>query len=266
VSPVTQAGAEGGAAGAIGAGDAAEGAVGEPGGVPAGALRVGGVVPFTATDYPDALAAVIFCQGCPWHCPYCHNPHLIPFRGEDLRDFARIVEWLGTRRGLLDAVVFSGGEPTAQRALGAAIDAVRAMGFAVGLHTAGVYPGRLADLLRRVDWIGLDVKAPMARYAELCGARTGGIAAFASLDIVIASQVPYEVRTTVHPQLTSADALIELARELAARSVTRWTLQRFRATGCSDAALVADAPGPSMWTEPLLAQLREHVPTVTTRG
>ncbi len=80
----------------------------------ADALRVGGFVPFTSTDYPGALAAVVFCQGCPWRCGYCHNPHLIAARGDDERDFARIVDWLGTRRGLLDAVVFSGGEPTAQ--------------------------------------------------------------------------------------------------------------------------------------------------------
>ena len=62
-------------------------------------LRVGGFVPFTTTDYPDALAAVVFCQGCPWQCGYCHNPHLIPARGDDERDFGRIVEWLATRRG-----------------------------------------------------------------------------------------------------------------------------------------------------------------------
>jgi len=83
----------------------------------ADSFRVGGFVPFTSTDYPDALAAVVFCQGCPWRCGYCHNPHLIPARGDDEREFARILDWLGTRRGLLDAVVFSGGEPTAQAEL-----------------------------------------------------------------------------------------------------------------------------------------------------
>ena len=61
----------------------------------ADALRVGGFVPFTTTDYPDALAAVVFCQGCPWRCGYCHNPHLIAARGDDERDFARILDWLG---------------------------------------------------------------------------------------------------------------------------------------------------------------------------
>ncbi len=137
----------------------------------ADALRVGGFVPFTLTDYPGALAAVVFCQGCPWRCGYCHNPHLIAAHGDDERDFARIVDWLGTRRGLLDAVVFSGGEPTAQAGLPAAIAAVRALGFKIGLHTGGAYPRRLAKVLPLVDWVGLDVKAPRAEYECVTGDR-----------------------------------------------------------------------------------------------
>ena len=105
----------------------------------ANALRVGGFVPFTATDYPDALAAVVFCQGCPWRCGYCHNPHLISAQGDDERDFERILDWLATRRGLLDAVVFSGGEPTAQAELTEAIAAVRALGFRIGLHLSLIH-------------------------------------------------------------------------------------------------------------------------------
>ena len=131
----------------------------------AGALRVGGFVPFTLTDYPDALAAVVFCQGCPWRCGYCHNPHLIAARGDDERDFQRIVDWLGTRRGLLDAVVFSGGEPTAQAELAGAVTAVRAQGFRGRAAHGGAYPRRLAAVLPHVDWVGIDVKAPRGEYA-----------------------------------------------------------------------------------------------------
>ena len=130
-------------------------------------LRVGGVEPFSSTDYPGALAAVVFCQGCPWRCGYCHNPHLIPARGDDERDFARILDWLASRRGLLDAVVFSGGEPTAQAGLPGAIDAVRAQGFAIGLHTSGAYPRRLAQVLPKVDWVGIDVKASTERLQRI---------------------------------------------------------------------------------------------------
>jgi pyruvate formate lyase activating enzyme len=232
----------------------------------ADALGVGGFVPFTLTDYPDALAAVVFCQGCPWRCAYCHNPHLIAARGDDEREFARILDWLGTRRGLLDAVVFSGGEPTAQAQLADAIAAVHALGFKVGLHTGGANPRRLAAVLPQVDWVGIDVKTPQADYAEVTGVRDSGISAFASLDLVLASGKAHEVRTTVHPALTPPVALEQLARELADRGVGRWVLQPFRATGCANEALVSRAPHGVALEPALLALLRTHVPAIEVRG
>ena len=232
----------------------------------ADALRVGGFVPFTLTDYPEALAAVVFCQGCPWHCGYCHNPHLIAARGDDEREFARILDWLGTRRGLLDAVVFSGGEPTAQAELTDAIMAVHALGFKAGLHTGGANPRRLAAVLPQVDWVGIDVKAPQTEYAEVTGAPDSGISAFASLDLVLASGVAHEVRTTVHPALTPPAALEQLARELADRGVVRWVLQPFRATGCMNQALVSCAPHGVVIESALLALLRTYVPAIEVRG
>jgi len=229
-------------------------------------LRVGGFVPFTTTDYPDALAAVVFCQGCPWQCAYCHNPHLQPPRGEGEHDFARILDWLASRRGLLDAVVFSGGEPTAQAALGQAIDDVHAQGFEVGLHTGGAYPRRLAKVLARVSWVGIDVKAPDGEYASVTGVAGSGRAAFASLDLVRNAGVAHEVRTTIHPEVTSPDVLEQLARDLAARGVIRWVLQPFRPTGCANPALVAAAPAGANLDDALLARLSAHVPIIEVRG
>jgi len=222
-------------------------------------LRVGGVVPFTATDFPGALAAIVFCQGCPWRCGYCHNPHLVPARGNGEHDFGGFLEWLAQRRGLLDAVVFSGGEPTAQAALADAVAAVRALGFAVGVHTGGAYPRRLAAVLDEVDWVGIDIKAPVAEYATVTGVAGSGTAALASLDLVIAAGVAHEVRTTVHPTLTPPAAMETLACELAARGVERWILQPFRPTGCANAEMVAAASAGSTLDESLLARLTRHV-------
>ena len=229
------------------------------------ALRVGGLVPFTTTDYPGALAAVIFCQGCSWRCGYCHNPHLVAARGAGELDFAGIVEWLASRRGLLDAVVFSGGEPTAQAVLKDAIRAVRAQGFRIGLHTGGAYPRRLAELLTDVDWVGIDIKAPLAEYAIVTRVTSAGGAAWSSLDCVLASGVACEVRTTVHPTLTPPSALKRVAQELAARGVARWVLQTFRPTGCVDDDLVAAARGFAI-DERLVAYLSRHVPEVVVRA
>jgi pyruvate formate lyase activating enzyme len=228
-------------------------------------LRVGGFEPFTTTDYPGKLAAVVFCQGCPWHCGYCHNPDLIPARGDDERDFPRIVAWLANRRGLLDAVVFSGGEPTAQASLADAIRAVRTLGFAIGLHTGGAYPRRLAQLLPLLDWIGLDVKSPFDDYANLTGVVASGSAARASLGLVMDSGVAHEIRTTLHPVLTSPATLERIARELADRGVGRWVLQPFRATGCADTSVIAAAPRGAIIDTALLARLRAIVPVTEVR-
>ncbi len=242
--------------------DAAAGPAAAPAAAPR--LRIGGLEPFTSTDYPGALAAVVFCQGCPWRCGYCHNPHLIGAHGDHEVDFGGVVAWLASRRGLLDAVVFSGGEPTAQRELSAAIDAVRALGFAVGLHTGGAYPRRLADVLPRLDWVGIDVKAPFTQYATVTGASGSGMSAFASLDRVRSAGIAYEVRTTVHPLLTSPDAMELLAVELAAHGVERWVLQPFRATGCANKALVSAAPK-SDALHRMLKRLTAHVPVIEVR-
>jgi pyruvate formate lyase activating enzyme len=236
-----------------------------PGSPPASRLRVGGFEPFSSADFPDALAAIVFCQGCPWRCGYCHNPELLRGHGDDERDFGRILDWLASRRGLLDAVVFSGGEPTAQPALPAAIEAVRAQGFAIGLHTGGAYPRRLERVLPRVDWVGLDVKAPIGGYAGVTGIPGSGFAAFASLDLVRAAGVAFEVRTTVHPSLTPPPALERLAQELAAHGVERWVLQAFRPTGCADTSLVAAAPNGAALDDALVARLSRHVPAIDVR-
>jgi pyruvate formate lyase activating enzyme len=229
------------------------------------AFRIGGLVPFTTTDYPGKLAAVVFAQGCPWRCGYCHNPHLLAARGADEVDWAAVLSWLDTRRGLLDGVVFSGGEPTAQAGLPEAMRSVRAKGFAVGLHTGGIYPRRLAEIVGRCDWVGLDIKAPIAAYAGVTGVASSGPAAFASLDLLQRAGVTLEVRTTVHPLLTPPADLRELARELAERGVRSWVLQMFRPVGCADDALSAAAPGGAHLEAALHAELQSMVPEIVLR-
>lgn len=191
-------------------------------------LRVGGLVPLSTTDYPDHLAAVVFCQGCPWRCGYCHNPHLLARRGEAEIPWSEVIALLDRRRGLLDAVVFSGGEPTLQPALPGAMREVKAMGFKIGLHTAGIYPRRLAQVLPLIDWVGMDVKAEFNHYSEITGVPGSGERARRSLDLILASGVACEFRTTVDPQTHSADALDRLTRHLSARGVRHYALQEMR--------------------------------------
>ena len=204
-------------------------------------LQIGGVAPFSATDYPGQLAAVVFVNGCAWRCSYCHNPHLQSRKQPAQVSWRETRDFLERRVGLLDAVVFSGGEPTTDPALPDAIADVRALGFRVGLHTACIYPDRLARVLPLLDWIGFDIKAPFSRYAAITGVRNSGDPARACAKAIIESGVAYECRTTVHPFLLPPDVLLDLARTLAEMGVANYVLQAFRAVGCEDAALKAGA-------------------------
>lgn len=223
-------------------------------------VALGGLQPFTSIDFPGRLAAVLFCQGCAWRCAYCHNESLWPL--PDVGEAARWREawqsalaFLHQRRGLLDGVVFSGGEPLVQAGLPEALAEVRLLGFATALHTAGASPGRLRRVLPHCDWIGLDIKGLPADYPRLTGTE-GGRAAWAALTLLLDSGLDYEVRTTWDQRFLGENMLLELAGELAQRGVRRWVVQT-----CRDARQRPQAaPG-----QHLQARLRERLPEMEWR-
>ena len=194
-------------------------------------LAIAGLVPLSTCDWPDRLVATVFCQGCPWDCGYCHNPDLIDSRAPGSVVWSQVRDLLARRRGLLDGVVFSGGEPTRQAALLPAVREVREAGYGVGLHTSGAYPRRLRAVLPLLDWVGLDVKAPAARYPAVTGVAASAEAAFASLRLVLESGVAVQVRTTVDPTLLSDDDVAELSAHLHVLGVRDHVLQAMRPTG-----------------------------------
>lgn len=200
-------------------------------------LKVGGIVPFSTGDFPGKLSAVLFVQGCPWRCGYCHNPHLQPRPAHSQYRWQDIMDLLKRRVGLIDAVVFSGGEATMDAALGPAIDEVRQLGFQIGLHTACIYPRQLAAILPSLDWVGFDIKAPFDDYAGITGIADSGIQARACAEMIIASGVAYECRTTLHPSLLPEPSLLALANQLLQLGVSNYVFQEFRPQGCQDAQL-----------------------------
>lgn len=216
-------------------------------------LVVGGLTPFTTIDFPDRLAAVVFCQGCPWQCGYCHNRHLQPRRADDQRNWTEVKDWLKSRCGLLDAVVFSGGEPLLQRGLGDAMAEVRDLGFAIGLHSAGMYPDRLKAVLPQVDWIGFDIKGPFEDYRRITGADAGD-AVRTSLAAVLAAGIDHEIRCTVDPTLLDADAIGRMAGQLADCGVSRLVLQ-----ACRSGNVTTPVP------EALMSQVAAYLPQVLSR-
>lgn len=225
---------------------------------------MGGLTPLSTADWPGRLAAVVFCQGCAWSCPYCHNAALRPSvadGGPGERPWSEVLAWLETRQGLLEAVVFSGGEPLLQPGLADAMSAVRGLGFDVGLHTSGMDPQALARVLPLTHWVGLDLKAPRAAYGRITGAPRSADFAWASLDLVRASGVSFELRTTWHPALLSEAELIALAGELSALDGVTWALQPFQPQGCEDAGLAESGRAfvPEMLVEALRGSLQNEL-------
>lgn len=234
--------------------------------VPADALRIGGFVPFSSVDWPGQLAGVLFVQGCPWRCGYCHNPHLQPreMPTGPGTDWGAVRAWLQRRRGLIDGLVFSGGEPTLDPAIVAAVAEVKTAGFAVGLHTAGMYPARLEALLPHLDWVGLDIKAPLqdgALHDRITGREGSAVPVRESLALLRASGVDFECRTTAHSAWLDDAALRALGDDLARAGAPPWALQMARPVpGTTLPPLAAGYPAADTWVH-----LQARVPRLALR-
>lgn len=162
-------------------------------------IPISGICPVTTIDYPGKIAAVLFTQGCPYRCPYCHN--------ENLRKMAQgaisgeeVLAFVGKRRGLLEAVVISGGEPTIHVGLPQAAETLKKLGFLVGLHSAGASPQVLEKTLPFLDWVGLDFKGSTPHQ---CQEITGQARAFKNtlicLKMLQKAGKNFQIRTTFFP-------------------------------------------------------------------
>ena len=197
-------------------------------------LAIAGITPFTTVDWPGKLSAVAWLAGCPWRCPYCHN-HALWTPDAAQYDLADLLGLLASRAGLLDGVVFSGGEPLAQDALPEAVAQVKALGFEVGLHTGGAHPAVLKEILPQLSWVGFDVKAPWEGYDHITLQPRSAEPARESLRMVLDAGIPMEVRTTWHPALLTSKDITTLARQLKAEGVPVWRVQAYRAQGTTGA-------------------------------
>ena len=182
-------------------------------------------------DYPQKLCTVFFCQGCNYDCFYCHNRSLL---GETVADmsYQEVESFLLARKGFIQAVVVSGGEPALQRDLVSFIGFVNDLGFAVKLDTNGSRPEVVARLLDSdlLSYAAVDVKAPSHRYQEIVGCRGDALEVKQSVALLDAYQkirpdFSYEVRTTLAPTLMAKD-LERMAKEYP--PVRHWYLQEYR--------------------------------------
>lgn len=195
-------------------------------------LPIAGITPLSTVDWPGKLVATVFVQGCPWRCTYCHNTEILDCTTPGARSFQELLALLDKRRGLLDGVVFSGGEATRTRALVPAIAEVKHRGFHVGLHTAGSYALTLQGALEHLDWVGFDVKGLPEQYPGVAGVGPAlGERAWASLQTVLESGVATEVRLTTYPGAHGYDAILAIAARVFAMGAPTFALQQARGEG-----------------------------------
>lgn len=192
-------------------------------------ILIGGVETFSMVDYPGQMAAVVFLQGCPWRCPFCHNTDLQKIGHESGFVWEKFIDFLTERKGKLDAVVFSGGEPLVQDALHEAVLQVKEMGYKIGLHTGGFRPEMLQKILPLLDWIGFDIKTPLEaqRYDAAVGQKHFD-KVMESLHLLIFSEKDFECRTTCDPRLLTVDDIQTISEELAALGIKEYYLQQYR--------------------------------------
>jgi pyruvate formate lyase activating enzyme len=166
-------------------------------------MIIGGIIPFSLIDYPPHMSCVVFTQGCNFRCPYCHNPELVTSGATGDRFMPQpFFDFLKERKGKLDAVVITGGEPTLQDGLVEFTEKITLLGYAVKLDTNGTNPSLLDQLIRRhlIQAVAMDIKAPLSRYAHVTGVPYNKQvidAVVKSIKMIQKADIEYEFRTTV---------------------------------------------------------------------
>lgn len=193
-------------------------------------MNLAGWLPTTLIDYPDHVAATLFVSGCNFRCPFCHNPELVlPDRVSSLPmlNGDEIFGDLERRRGFLDGVVLTGGEPTLQPDLVSFIERLKATDVLVKLDTNGSRPEVIRTLLNGglVDYIAVDIKAPRDRYEEYGGTAADPRDVERTIRVVVDKAPDYEFRTTVAPGLAASD-IAAIAAWIG--TAQRYVLQVFR--------------------------------------
>ncbi|MEM2282624.1 MAG: anaerobic ribonucleoside-triphosphate reductase activating protein [Candidatus Hadarchaeales archaeon] len=192
--------------------------------------HVKGLLKTSLIDYPGKVAAVLFLGGCNFRCPYCYNTDLV-LNPSSLPSLTQeeLSRFLASRKGWLDGVVISGGEPTIHENLPQFLAWIKEFGYAVKLDTNGSNPSMLQSLIERelVDYVALDVKAPLVheRYVTF-SQLNGGEEVRRAAEILMGSSIDYEFRTTVVPGLLSREDILMIAEQL--KGAKRYYLQQFR--------------------------------------
>ncbi|MBQ3878986.1 MAG: anaerobic ribonucleoside-triphosphate reductase activating protein [Oscillospiraceae bacterium] len=228
-------------------------------------MKIQGLAKLTLLDFPGRVACTVFFGGCNLRCPFCHNAGLVLSPAQyDQIDEEALYSFLKKRKGVLDGVAITGGEPLLQPELARMMRRIRELGYAVKLDTNGTFPERLGALLAEglVDYVAMDIKNDEAHYAETAGVPVDLDAVKASIRLIQEKAPDYEFRTTVVSAFHTCDS-IRGAAELI-RGAKRYFLQKFVDSG----ALLK--PGLTGCTreemEKMAEKAREIIPDTQLRG
>lgn len=191
-------------------------------------MKIGGLQKVSLIDYPGKIGAVVFTQGCNFRCPYCHNPELVnPLLFQEALPEKDILAFLKTRRGKLDAVTVTGGEPTLQKGLSSFLRQIKDLGFLAKIDTNGSFPAMLGILLKKglVDYFAMDLKGPLNKYEILTRGKAKMSDIKKSIDLITGSGVPHEFRTTLVASLLTGMDILEIASLIP--SAQKYVLQKF---------------------------------------
>ena len=229
-------------------------------------MKIGGLQKLTLLDYPGKVACTVFTKGCNLRCPFCHNAPLVVGAPDDgaIRE-AEVFAFLKKRRGVLDGVCVTGGEPLLQPDIGDFLRRVRALGYLVKLDTNGCFPGRLREMVSQglVDYVAMDVKNAPEHYAETAGVPDLDFSGVReSMDFLLSGPVDYEFRTTAVKGLHTADGLRGAAQSI--RGARRYFLQKFVDSGDLIGSGMSAFSDEEMRT--LLDAVSPYVQTAALRG
>ena len=227
-------------------------------------MRIHGFQKMTLLDFSGRVACTVFTAGCNFRCPFCHNASLVThIDGQEIAE-EEIFSYLNKRKGLLDGVCITGGEPLLQADIANFIRRVKEMGFAVKLDTNGSFPERLKALIDEglLDYVAMDIKNSKEKYDLTCGKSVDITAIERSVELLKAGSVDYEFRTTLVKELHTEEDICAMAKWL---SGTRyWYLQGFVDSGdLIEKGLSAHS---AEWTENAQSLARQWVEGVKVRG
>lgn len=192
-------------------------------------MKIAGLQHVTLIDFPGHIACTIFTQGCNFRCPYCHNPELLPNEStSEYIDEDYFWNFLENRKGKLDGVCITGGEPTLQKDLVEFINKIVKLGFKVKLDSNGTDPITLKTLIAQklIDYIAMDIKGPKVKYDKISQTQNIYPVISQSIKLIMESGVDYEFRTTVPREMLSIDDLKQISKEL--KRANLWIIQNYQ--------------------------------------